>query len=113
MSFKRMRLSSSTSSAPNKLCEGSATSDAHLLLKPIEMTTTVELKVSNSIPSLVKMPLALLIKLTNYLTVREFSNYTLVNRRLSTIMGQLESVEARHSENSLGDGANFAMSRTL
>lgn len=103
----------------DELCEGSstldtfATSDVDQLLQLPETTTTIESKVSNSSSSLLKIPLALLIKLTNYFTVRDFHNYTLVSRRLSTIMGRLEFVEANHWNDSLSKGTRFAMTRTL
>lgn len=100
LSAKRMRLSLDTSSA---------------LSDPVETTTTIASAASSgsNSSSLLKMPLALLIKLTNYFLVCDFFNYTRVCQRFSTIVGRLESVEARHSQYTILGETKFAMTHSL
>lgn len=114
-----MRLSSSASCTPYKFCEDSsaldtfATSDADQPLQLPETTATIDSKVSNSSSSLLKMPLALLIKLTNYFSVLDFCNYTLVNRRLVPIVGRIEFIKMQNSTDLRYKEFKFAMAHTL
>lgn len=109
MSSKRARLSSSfCEDSASVSCETSDSSDTFDVLQLGAISMTATPVVSN----LLKMPMALLIKLTNYFSVRDFHNYTLVNRRLLPIVGRLEVVKVHSSLDSM-DETQFAMTRTL
>lgn len=119
--FVHLFLRKMTSSSPKRMrSSASATAATSTSSHPESSTTITTITAAppdsstlSSLSGLLTIPLALLTKLTNYFTVRDFCNYHLVSRRLSTIIGRLESVEAHHSTTSISKETKFAMTHTL